>query len=215
MPRATRRCRRPTDSTCVLPAPISTAANCRLQSDWEVDFRAERLDRTMPDFIERFDDIWAATADQLLTGARYFETYDTTGKSPAELVRFMEDGRIYMQWAWEQHFEIMYLLLVNQAGFHELCDELRIARADAGRFFQGYESKISEGDQALWRITEAARESGLAERFAAANAPDARFLAELAGGAGRARAGLGPSLPSCRNGAGAPRPCAIRSARHG
>ncbi|GIS88781.1 MAG: hypothetical protein CM1200mP18_14910 [Gammaproteobacteria bacterium] len=37
------------------------------------------------------------------------------------------------RWSWERHFELMYLLFINHAGFYDLCTELSIPHAESPR----------------------------------------------------------------------------------
>jgi pyruvate,water dikinase len=70
-----------------------------------------------------------------------------------------------MRWTWERHFELMYLMLLNHAGFYHVCERLSIEKDLAGQMFGGRGTKISEGDAAIWKLADAVRADGAESRF--------------------------------------------------
>ncbi len=136
-------------------------------SEWEVSFRAERIGRNLPAYLQRFPDIWADRVWELETGLKYFETYDTAGRSLAELGQLLVDARTFHRRAWEIHFEVMYPLLANYLTFYGVCAELGIDPGLISKFLQGYDTKILECDRELWKLTASARAAGLESVFAA------------------------------------------------
>jgi pyruvate, water dikinase len=143
------------------------ASEVPVASDWEVGFRAQRIGRNLPSYLDRFPDIWADRVWELETGLQYFESYETSGKQLADLAQFLVDARTFHCRAWEIHFEVMYPLLANYLGFYGVCAELGVDPGQISKFLQGYDTKILECDRELWKLTAAARQAGLEAVFAA------------------------------------------------
>ena len=70
---------------------------------WVAGCRAERVGAVLPPFLQNFPAIWAERRDEIVKGLRYLETYDLSGKSPAEIWQFMADARAFHVRAWEIH----------------------------------------------------------------------------------------------------------------
>src|SRR4029450_1994251 len=64
-------------------------------SAWEVGFRAARIERTMPSFLQRFDAIWDERKWELELGLHHFETYDFQGKSLEDIGQYLADARSF------------------------------------------------------------------------------------------------------------------------
>lgn len=135
-------------------------------SEWEIGFRALRIQKNLPAFLQNFDQIWADRVEELKAGLKYFETYDFAGKSLAELGQNLIDARVFHRRAWEIHFEIMYPLLANYLGFYGVCAERKIDPGEISKFLQGYDTLILGVDRELWRLTKEARSTGLQDLFA-------------------------------------------------
>jgi phosphohistidine swiveling domain-containing protein len=146
------------------------ASEVPVGSDWEIGFRAQRIGRNLPSYLQRFPDIWADRVWELETGLQYFETYETSGKQLSDLAQLLVDARAFHCRAWEIHFEVMYPLLANYLGFYGVCAELGVDPGQISKFLQGYDTKILECDRELWKLTAAAREAGLEAVFAANDA---------------------------------------------
>jgi pyruvate,water dikinase len=142
------------------------ASEVPISSPWEIGFRAERIQRNLPAFLQSFDKIWQSRVWELETGLKHFESYDFAGKSLAELGQNLADARAFHKRAWEIHFEIMYPLLANYLGFYGVCGELKIDPGEISKFLQGYDTKILACDRELWRMTREARSAGLEQVFA-------------------------------------------------
>jgi phosphohistidine swiveling domain-containing protein len=124
---------------------------------WIIGSRAERVGSVLPPFLQNFPAIWDERRSELVKGLRYLETYDLSGKSPAEIWRFMVDARAFHVRAWEIHFDLMYPLTANYLGFYGLCKELGIAAADIPKFLQGYETQPMKSDRVMWQLANSAR----------------------------------------------------------
>jgi pyruvate,water dikinase len=135
-------------------------------SDWEIGFRAMRIQKNLPAFLGNFDRIWADRVVELEAGLAYFESYDFAGKSVAEIGQNLVDARAFHRRAWEIHFEVMYPLLANYLGFYGVCSERKIDPGEISKFLQGYDTKILACDRELWKLTKDARSAGLADLFA-------------------------------------------------
>jgi pyruvate,water dikinase len=152
-------------------------------SAWEVGFRAARIERTMPSFLQRFDDIWDERKWELELGLHYFETYDFQDKSLEDIGQYLADARSFHRRAWEIHFEIMYPLLAIYLQLYGLCASNGLDPANISKFLQGRDSKIMETDRAMWDLVAEARRLGIAELFT--TAPD-RIRDQLARAGGNA-----------------------------
>lgn len=142
------------------------ASEVPVDSEWEIGFRAERIGRNLPSFLQNFPEIWGNRVWELETGLKYFETFEFAGKSLPELGQNLKDARRFHQRAWEIHFEMMYPLLANYLGFYGVCSELGIDPGQISKFLQGYDTKILECDRELWKLTADARRMGLEGVFA-------------------------------------------------
>ncbi|MEE3287597.1 MAG: PEP-utilizing enzyme [Pseudomonadota bacterium] len=141
-----------------------------LESEAVLQARDHRLAQRLPRFVENFQEIWKQEIELLMAANRQIEAYDASGRSPAELAEYLVYTREHLRWSWERHFELMYLLLINHAGFYDLCTELTIPHADVATFLQGYDSRISQGDRALWEMVDLARQKNLASWFVGVDA---------------------------------------------
>ncbi|MBR0896769.1 hypothetical protein JQ616_17535 [Bradyrhizobium tropiciagri] len=135
-------------------------------SPYEIQQRAMRIAKTLPPFLKNFPQIWADCVEELESGSRYFEAYDTNGKTLVELGQFLIDARSFHKRAWEIHFGIMYPLLANYLGFYGLCGELKIAPGEIAKFLQGYDTKMMECDRVLWQLAKAARGTPVGAKIA-------------------------------------------------
>jgi pyruvate,water dikinase len=141
-----------------------------LESEAVLQARDHRLTQRLPRFVENFQEIWKQEIELLMAANRQIEAYDASGRSPTELADYLVYTREHVRWSWERHFELMYLLLINHVGFYDLCTELTIPHADVATFLQGYDSRISQGDRALWEMVDLARQKDLASWFVGAAA---------------------------------------------
>jgi len=148
-------------------------------SSEEARERAAALGAGLPGFLERFPELWGRIADELGAHARALERHDPRADAPGAQADYLERARAFQRRAWEVHFELMYPLLLNQAGFYGLCDELGIARAEVPRFLQGYETPMTRCDRALWGFARELRDTPLAAAFVE-NPPES-IAATLAG----------------------------------
>ena len=134
-------------------------------SEWELGFRAARIGRNMPSFLQNFDSIWEARKWELELGLTHFESYDFAGKSLADIGQFMVDARTFHKRAWEIHFELMYPLLGIYLELYGLCASNGIDPGQVAKFFQGRDSKIMENDRAMWDLVGEAQRLGVTEHF--------------------------------------------------
>lgn len=144
--------------------------------------RADALGAALPAFLERFPEMWEQVASGLDRDARALERHDPRTDPPGEQAEYLERARAFQRRAWEVHFDLMYPLLLNQAGFYGLCAELGIARAEVPRFLQGYETPMTRCDRALWGFARELRGTALARAFVD-NPPEAIVAALAAVGA--------------------------------
>ncbi|MCL4184595.1 MAG: hypothetical protein KJ011_14225 [Burkholderiaceae bacterium] len=127
--------------------------------------RARALAAGLPDFLDRFPQLWEQAARELDAEARSLERHDPRGDAADAQAACLERARAFQRRAWEVHFDVMYPLLLNQAGFYGLCAELGIARAEVPRFLQGYETLMTRADRALWAFARELRGTPLARVF--------------------------------------------------
>jgi pyruvate,water dikinase len=134
-------------------------------SDWEIGYRAARIERAMPKFLQNFDAIWHERKWELELGLKYFESYDTAGRSLAEIGQFLADARSFHRRAWEIHFELMYPLLGIYLQLYGLCAGNDIDPANVSKFLQGRDSRIMQTDRAMWDLVAEARRLDVAPLF--------------------------------------------------
>ncbi len=151
---------------------------------WIAGCRAERVGAVLPPFLQNFPAIWDERRNEIVKGLRYLETYDLSGKSPAEIWQFMTDARAFHVRAWEIHFDLMYPLTANYLGFYGLCKELGIAAADIPKFLQGYETQPMKSDRAMWQLANAARGTQVHKLIADTPAAASTRRSRAAGGRG-------------------------------
>lgn len=134
--------------------------------------RDKRMRAYLPDFLARFDTIWAQRRSEIEIGWQAMLSRDVSALSDHELAVMLREARIYYRRLFEIHFEMMYPLIANYLGFRGVCRELGIETATIAQFLQGYETKITDTDRALWQLVADARACGVETLFAA-SAPDA------------------------------------------
>lgn len=155
-----------------------------ITSEWEIGYRAARIERNMPRFLQNFDAIWEERMWELDLGLGYFESYDFDGKSLAQLGQYMHDAWRFQQRAWEIHFEIMYPLLAIYLQLYGVCAENGVDPASIAKMLQGREHKIMETDRAMWDLVDEAHRLDIGGVFEANEAP--RLRQELAAAGGNA-----------------------------
>ena len=134
-------------------------------SEWEIGFRAARIERTMPPFLQNFDAIWEARKWELELGLRHFESYDFGGKSLADIGQYLTDARTFHRRAWEIHFELMYPLIAIYLQLYGLCAGNGIDPGNVSKFLQGRDSRIMETDRAMWGLVSEAKRLGITALF--------------------------------------------------
>ncbi len=137
-----------------------------VESQWEIGYRAARIEKNMPKFLGNFDAIWEERKWELEMGLGYFESYDFDGKSLADIGQYLVDARTFNTRAWEIHFEIMYPLLAIYLQLYGLCAGNGIDPGNIAKMLQGRDSKIMETDRAMWDLADEAKRLGIADLFA-------------------------------------------------
>jgi phosphohistidine swiveling domain-containing protein len=153
-----------------------------ITSPWEIGFRAARIEKNMPPFLQNFDKIWEERKWELDLGLGYFESYDFNGKSLSELGVYMRDAWTFQRRAWEIHFEIMYPLLAIYLQLYGVCATNGVDPANIAKMLQGREHKITETDRAMWDLADEAKRLGIADLFTGNEAADIRGALAGAGG---------------------------------
>ncbi len=136
-----------------------------IPSMWDVEQRAARIERNMPKFLENFDPIWEERKWELDRSLRYFESFDFSGKTIAEISQYIEDAATFQKRAWEIHFEIMYPLLAIYLQLYGVCASNGIDPGQIAKMLQGRDSKIMETDRAMWTLVREAKNLGIAAHF--------------------------------------------------
>jgi pyruvate,water dikinase len=177
-----------------LPLPSGRGLTCRMggthtygsaigvDDPREMSQRARRLEHALPAFLRDFEPIWGRMRAEIDQGWDYFRGVDVSALSLAGLRENLIRARRYLKRTAEIHFQVMYPLLANYAGFYGLCTELGLDPGQIGRFLQGYDTKIMETDRELWKLTSAARAAGLEPVFAAHEASGIRAALAARGG---------------------------------
>lgn len=164
------------------PFPYETEVP--MTSQWELGFRAARIERNLPRFLQNFEAIWEERKWELQLGLDYFEGYDFAGKSLADIGQYMVDARTFHRRAWEIHFELMYPLLAIYLQLYGLCAQNGIDTGDISKMLQGRDSRIMQNDRAMWDLVAKAKQLGIADVFASSE-PD-QILANLRKAGGNA-----------------------------
>jgi phosphohistidine swiveling domain-containing protein len=134
-------------------------------SQWEIGYRAARIEKNMPKFLTNFDAIWDERKWELELALNYFESYDFAGKSLGEIGQYIEDARTFSTRAWEIHFEIMYPLLAIYLQLYGVCATNGVDPGNIAKMLQGRDSKIMETDRAMWDLADEAKRLGIADLF--------------------------------------------------
>ena len=134
-------------------------------SEWELGFRAARIGRNLPPFLQNFDAIWEERKWELELGLSHFESYDFAGKSLADIGQYIVDARTFQRRAWEIHFELMYPLLGIYLEMYGLCANNGIDPGGVAKFFQGRDSRIMENDRLMWHLVAEAKRLGVTNHF--------------------------------------------------
>lgn len=142
------------------------AAVIPVRNKREIAARDKRVRAYLPGFLDRFDLIWRQRRSEIEIGWQALHSRDVSALSDEELAVMLVEARTYYRRLFEIHFEMMYPLISNYLGFRGVCRELGIETATVAKFLQGYETKISETDRALWQLAADARSGGLATLFA-------------------------------------------------
>ncbi|MGV0993239.1 MAG: PEP-utilizing enzyme [Mycobacterium sp.] len=129
--------------------------------------RDKRMRAYLPDFLSRFDTIWAQRRSEIEIGWQAMLSRDVSALSNDELAVMLREARSYYRRLFEIHFEMMYPLIANYLGFRGVCRELGIETGAVAQFLQGYETKITDTDRALWQLVADARAFGVETVFAA------------------------------------------------
>lgn len=161
------------------------AAVIPVRNKREIAARDKRVRAYLPGFLDRFDLIWRQRRSEIEIGWQSLLARDVSALSDDELAVMLVEARRYYRRLFEIHFEMMYPLISNYLGFRGVCHELGIETATVAKFLQGYETKISETDRALWQLAADARSGGV-EMLFAATAPHELAAALQRDDAGRA-----------------------------
>ncbi|PJE11665.1 PEP-utilizing enzyme [Mycobacterium sp.] len=143
------------------------AAVIPVRNKREIAARDKRVRAYLPGFLDRFDLIWRQRRSEIEIGWQALQSRDVSVLSDEELAVMLVEARTYYRRLFEIHFEMMYPLISNYLGFRGVCRELGVETATVAKFLQGYETKISETDRALWKLAADARSGGVEPLFAA------------------------------------------------
>jgi phosphohistidine swiveling domain-containing protein len=145
--------------------PFLYEGEVTVSSPWEIGNRAARIEKNMPVFLQNFEPLWEERKWELDLGLNYFENYDFSGRSIAEIGQYIGDAVTFHARAWDIHFEIMYPLLVIYLQLYGLCAQNGIDPSEISKMLQGRDSKIMETDRAMWDLADEAKRLGIADLF--------------------------------------------------
>jgi pyruvate,water dikinase len=148
-----------------MAGPFLYEGEVPVTSQWEIGYRAARIERNMPKFLGSFDAIWEERKWELELGLGYFEGYDFAGKSLAEIGQYLVDARSFQKRAWEIHFEIMYPLLAIYLQLYGVCAQNGVDPGNIAKMLQGRDSKIMETDRTMWGLVADAKRLGITAHF--------------------------------------------------
>jgi pyruvate,water dikinase len=168
--------------TCRMGGTHTYGSAIRVDDPREIGQRARRLEHSLPGLLRDFGPAWGRLREEIDQGWDYFRSVDHSALSLTDLRENLIQARRYLKRTAEIHFQVMYPLLANYAGFYGLCTELGLDPGQVGRFLQGYDTKIMETDRELWRLTTAARSASLDQVFASNAAGQIRSALSAHGG---------------------------------
>jgi phosphohistidine swiveling domain-containing protein len=134
--------------------------------------RAARAAARVPDLLAGFPDAWRAAADELDLRYERLAAAGRRAASQAASRALLADAVAFMRHAWLIHFELMYPLLEGYGELQGLARRLGIDERLVPALLQGYPTRVTETDAALWRIARAVIDAGLASELAAVAASD-------------------------------------------
>jgi pyruvate,water dikinase len=132
-----------------------------VDSEWQMQWRGARFGRFLGYFLDNFEEIWSARAQELDAAHDHFKSLDLPALDDAELRTALADAYDYHRWAWTIHFELMYPLIANYLGFYHLVGQLGLDPQQISRYLAGERTSILESDEALWKLAGRARELGV------------------------------------------------------
>jgi phosphohistidine swiveling domain-containing protein len=123
--------------------------------------RARRAAERLPALLEQPHAAWQRAAAELTERQRALRAEERTVRGLPGARRFLAHALDAAAHAWRVHFDFMYPLLAGYFMFVDHAHELGIPPSDLPPLLQGYPSRITETDRAIWEL--AAEGTGTAD----------------------------------------------------
>lgn len=143
-------------------------------SEWQIGARAARFGTYIGSILENFEGYWATYEDELRSAYDHFDGLDLAGMDPDELWTALKDAYAFHRRGWYIHFEVMYALAANYLAFYGLAQELGLEGSLVSRYLAGRRTFYIETDEQMWKLTQRARELGVAQPLIEGDPADAR-----------------------------------------
>lgn len=124
------------------------------------DARAARSSARLPALLADFPAAWAAAAAELELRYERFDAAEARAAGLPDARALLRDAVALLQRAWLIHFEFMYPLVEGYVALLEQARELGIDPRLVPRLLQGYPTRITESDAALWRVASSVAHDG-------------------------------------------------------
>ena len=103
---------------------------------------------------------WGRAAGELAEGWLALRAEERSVQSRDDARRLLAHALAAVERAWRIHFDFMYPLLASYFAFLDHAQGLGIAATEVPPLLQGYATRVTETDRAIWALAEAADELG-------------------------------------------------------
>ena len=129
-----------------------------VDTDWQIQSRANRFGEYVGPILADFDRYWAMRAGELQSAYDHFDNLDLTGMDPGQLWATVKDAYAFHRRAWFIHFEVMYVLTANYLAFYQLAEEIGLGGSVVSALLAGEQTFYSKTDEELWKLAGRARD---------------------------------------------------------
>jgi phosphohistidine swiveling domain-containing protein len=129
--------------------------------------RTVRAASRIPDLLAGFSAAWSGAVAELDMRYERFAAAERRTASPAAARALLADAVVLVRRAWLIHFEFMYPLLEGYEQLLGLVRRLEIDPQLVPRLLQGYPTRITQIDRALWDVARTVVLRGLADEMKA------------------------------------------------
>jgi phosphohistidine swiveling domain-containing protein len=138
-------------------------ASAAVVSPDDREARAARATARLEGLLAGFPAAWAAATAELELRYDRFDARARSADGLAAARALLGDALTVLRRAWTIHFEFMYPLVEGYVALLELARELGLDSRLVPRLLQGYPTRITEADAAVWRIAATVARDGAAD----------------------------------------------------